>query len=82
MGRGKFYKWLHFGLLILWAVMFPVAELTGLKQSLPFVVGISLYANWATEFGAYQASRAELRVDQAKVEADHADIAADAVEVG
>lgn len=82
MGRGTFYKWLHLTLVIVWAVMFPIAELTSLKQSLPFVVGISLYANFATEFGAYQASRAEVRVDEAKIEADHADIDADAVDVG
>lgn len=40
------YKHWHFIMIVVWTIMFPVALLTGLKTSLPFIVGISLYANW------------------------------------
>jgi hypothetical protein len=57
------YKTFHLTMILVWTVMFPVTLLTGLKNSLPFVAFISLYANWATEFGAWQATRAEVKVD-------------------
>jgi uncharacterized membrane protein len=70
------YKHWHLVMIIVWTIMFPVALLTGLKDSLPFIVGISLYANWATEVGAWQASRAEVRVDEIDVNADTANVTA------
>lgn len=66
---GRFYRRLHLVMIGVWTVMVPVALLTSLKTSLPFVVFISLYANWSTEVAAWQASRAEARVDEAQTSA-------------
>lgn len=39
-----------------WAVMTPVAMVTDLKQSLPFLVGISMYAIVVGHWGAVEAA--------------------------
>jgi hypothetical protein len=69
------YKNFHLVMLLVWTVMFPVAFLTGLKTALGFITFISLYANWATHFGAWQGSRAEVKVDeQGTVAVDNVDV--------
>jgi hypothetical protein len=50
-----FHKWAT----IAWAAFLPVALLTPLKESLPLIVGISIYANIVGHWSSYQASRAE-----------------------
>lgn len=50
---------LHLGLTIAWLVMIPVAFVTGWLYSLAFISAISIYANVAGHFSAWQAARAE-----------------------
>jgi hypothetical protein len=54
-----FWRKLHGWLTIFWAVMLPISILTGLKNSLPYLVGLSVYALMGTHFSAWQGSRAE-----------------------
>lgn len=51
---------LHFWLTILWfAVAFPIMLIRPLRESIPLLVFISVYANVAGHYSAYQAARAE-----------------------
>lgn len=49
----------HGVLTVIWLIMIPVALVTGWIYSLVFVSAISLYANVAGHFSAWQAARAE-----------------------
>lgn len=49
----------HAAVTILWLVMIPVSVFTGLKQSVPFLVFLSLWALVAGHWSAWQAARAE-----------------------
>lgn len=55
--------WLNLGLGCLFLIMIPVALITGLKKSVPFLVGISLWAlvaaHWSAALAAYAAEKAE-----------------------
>lgn len=59
-----FLLWLHGCKAILWAIMIPVTVLTGLKDSIPFLVAISLWALTEGSFSAWQGVRAEMEVDK------------------
>lgn len=50
---------LHAALTIAWLAFAPVAMLTSLRSSVPLLVGISVYANVAGHWSAWQAARAE-----------------------
>lgn len=50
---------MHLVLTLLWLVFAPVAMLTSLRSSVPLLVGISVYANVAGHWSAWQAARAE-----------------------
>ena len=55
-------RWLrrfHLARTVVWTVQIPVALLTGLKDSVPYVVFLSLAALVEGSFSAYMASRAE-----------------------
>ena len=54
---------LHLALLLFWAVMIPVSVWTGWIASVIFVSAVSLYANMATHWSAYQAAHAEKKQD-------------------
>jgi hypothetical protein len=43
-----------------WLIMLPIALATGLKNSLPFIVGVSIYANVVGHGSAWVAGRAEV----------------------
>jgi hypothetical protein len=43
-----------------WLALLPVALATGLKNSLPFIVAVSIYANVVGHFSAWVAGRAEV----------------------
>lgn len=53
-------KRLHAILAIAWGLMIPVSMLTGLKNSVPYLVGISVYALMVGHFSSWQAGRAEV----------------------
>lgn len=56
-------KHFHLTLTMLWAVMMPVALVTGWVYSLAFISVISIYANFAGHFSAWQAARTEIKQD-------------------
>lgn len=49
----------HAAAMIVWIVMIPIAIFTGLKDSVPFLVFLSLWALVGAHWGAWQAARAE-----------------------
>lgn len=50
---------LHRALAILWAAMIPVAIFTPIRNSVPFLVAVSVYALAVGHFSSFQAVRAE-----------------------
>lgn len=50
---------LHAVLTVAWLAFMPIAMLTDLRSSVPLLVGISVYANVAGHWSAWQAARAE-----------------------
>lgn len=53
----------HAVLTVIWIVMIPVSVLTALKDSVPFVVFLSLWALVSGHWSAWQAARAEQQAD-------------------
>lgn len=51
-------------LVVFWLAMIPIALKTGLKDSLPFVVFVSLYANFVGHVSAFEAARAKYAADK------------------
>lgn len=49
----------HAAMTLLWLAMIPVSVFTGLKDSVPFLVFISLWALVGAHWSAWQAVRAE-----------------------
>lgn len=59
-------KWLrrfHLTMVIVWAAL-SVPGIILWKDSILFVIILSIYANIAGEFGAYQAARTEMKQDK------------------
>jgi hypothetical protein len=55
---------LHFWLTCAWlAAAVPCILIRGLRESVPLLVFISIYANCAGHFSAYQAAKAEQMID-------------------
>lgn len=54
----------HLSQVLLWVIMIPIALMTGLKDSLPFLVLVSLLALVYSEMSSWQASLAERRLDK------------------
>lgn len=63
MITAKRAEWFHGIMALFWIVMIPVALLTSLKDSVPFLVLISILALVFSEFAGWQAARGERRVD-------------------
>lgn len=59
----RHWSYVHFTLCVFWLVMIPVALITGLRDSVSFLVFISLLALVFSEAASWQASRAERRMD-------------------
>jgi hypothetical protein len=80
------FRRLNGWLVVFWAAMIPISIVTGLISMLAYVTVLSLYANFATHLGAWAASRAEARqvdvdTDEVDVDAQHAKVRANDVEV-
>lgn len=58
--RALLLKRMHGSLAIFWAAMIPVSILTGLRSSVPYLVGLSVYALMVGHFGSWQGARAEV----------------------
>lgn len=50
---------MHGWLTVMWAAMIPVSVFTGLRNSVPYLVALSVYALFGAHFSAWQASRSE-----------------------
>lgn len=53
----------HLVNVLLWVAMLPIALLTGLKSSVPFLVLISILALVYSEMASWQGSLSERRLD-------------------
>lgn len=59
MNSPRALRHFHAAMTVAWAVMIPVSLLTGLKHSVPFLVGISVYALAGAHWASWQATRSE-----------------------
>ena len=59
----RFYMHFHGWMTVFWAIMLPISVITGLKNSLPYIVGLSVYALMVGHFSSWQAVRAEDKAD-------------------
>lgn len=79
------FRRLNGWLVLFWAAMIPISLVTGLVSLIWFVSILSLYANFATHLGAWAATRAEVKadigVDEARINAEKADVRANEVTV-
>jgi hypothetical protein len=73
LSPARFFKNLHLFMTFFWAVMVPVSMYTGLDKLVRFITFLSLWALVVTHWGAWQASRAEVRVETAE-EIDAGDV--------
>lgn len=55
----RFWLWFHGVKTVLWAVMIPIALLTPLQDSVPFLVFLSLEALVESSWASWQAAKAE-----------------------
>ncbi len=62
--NGRNWSRFHLGMMLVWAVLL-VPSVIWWKESLLWIISLSLYANFATHFSAWQASRAEVKADEA-----------------
>lgn len=58
--KGLLLKRAHGLLTLWWAVMIPVSVFTGLRNSVPYLVALSVYALMVGHFASWQAGRAEV----------------------
>jgi len=61
--------------------MVPITLVTGLKSSIPFLVGVSIYANIVGHWSSWQAARVEVKQDEVVVQAEEANVEADTVNI-
>jgi Ni/Fe-hydrogenase subunit HybB-like protein len=64
MTTAKWLKLFHIIMTILWVIMVPVTLLTGLKNSVPFVVFLSIYALIGFHVEGWQTARVEHKNDE------------------
>jgi len=64
-GRPRFLRGFHAALTAIWAILIPVSVLTDLKTSVPWVVAMSVWANFVGHFSSWQATRVEVKQDEA-----------------
>lgn len=62
-GSGKWFRWAHAVLAVAWTAMIPVSILTGLRNSVPYLVAISVYALAVGHASSWQSCRAEAKAD-------------------
>lgn len=67
-GDPVFMRKVNGWLTIFWIFMMPVAVVTGLINSIPFISAISIYALATGHWSAWQASRVEVKQDEGDVE--------------
>lgn len=63
LGEPLFLRAFHGWLTIVWAILIPVSVATDLKNSVPWIVAMSVWANFAGHFASWQAARIEVKQD-------------------
>jgi hypothetical protein len=63
-GRPEFLRGFHACATLFWLAIAPVSMLTGLKSSVPYLVGLSVYAIVVGHWSSWQAARVEVRQDE------------------
>jgi hypothetical protein len=67
-------------LTVFWLLMIPVSLVTGWVQSVVYVSALSLWALVSGHWSAWQAARVEVKQEEAAVEKQEEDVAADVVD--
>lgn len=60
----KYARVMHYTLAGIFAIMIPVTLMTSLKDSLPFLIFLSLWALVAGHWSAGEAASAEMKIDK------------------
>lgn len=68
-GRPEILRAVHGWAALFWLAMAPVSMLTGLANSVPYLVGLSVYAVVAGHWSSWQAARTEVTQEQMLQEA-------------
>lgn len=58
--KPKIMSKFHGAMTLVWLVMLPVSAFTPLKNSVPFLVAISIWALVGAHWAAYQGARSEM----------------------
>jgi len=61
-GRPTFLKAFHGWCTVVWAVLIPISVLF-LRESVPWIVLMSVWANFVGHFSSWQATRVEVKQD-------------------
>lgn len=64
LSEPKALRRFHAVMTLLWLVLIPVSALTGLAQSVAWVVLMSAWANFAAHFASWQSARVETRQEK------------------
>lgn len=70
-GRPRFLRAFHGWATVIWAILIPVSVMTDLKNSVPWVVAMSVWANFVGHFSSWQATRVEVKQDEQIDETAH-----------
>lgn len=63
-GRPAFLRAFHGWATLAWIILAPISMLTGLRSSVPYLVGLSVYAVVTGHWSSWQASRVETKQDE------------------
>jgi hypothetical protein len=63
--RSRWPRIYHGVASLVWLALIPITVFTNLKTSLLWIAFLSVYANFVSEWGAYQAARTEYAVSVA-----------------
>lgn len=63
-GRPKFLRAFHGWMTLIWAVLIPISVLTDLRESVFWIVLMSVWANFVGHFSSWQATRVEVKQDE------------------
>jgi hypothetical protein len=79
-GDPVFMRRVNGWLTVFWLLMIPVSLLTGWVKSVVYVSALSLWALVSGHWSAWQAARVEVKQEEAAVEKQEEDVAADVVD--
>lgn len=63
-GRPEVLRAVHAWATVFWLVMAPVSMLTGLRNSVAYLVGLSVYAIVTGHWSSWQSARVEVKQDE------------------